>query len=315
MQRFERLLGFLTFLMILLAPAVRAAKPEAWQIYFQEAVTPVMEKIVHLHNILLVIIFAIGLFVLCVLFYIVWRFNARRQAVPSRTTHNTLLEIVWTAIPATIVLVVMIPSVKLLYFMDKVEQADLTIKIVGRQWYWHYAYPDKGYEFEFDSVMIPTKDLKAGQLRLLEVDHPLVVPVNTNIRLLFTADDVLHSWTVPAFGVKQDTVPGRLKETWIRVTKEGTYYGQCSELCGAGHGYMPIQVNVVSKAEFETWLASAKKKFAQVSGDSLHQRGHRGRLLVADWPSLNLIACDTIDWDNMNVALHNLHLNTRLIQD
>ena len=242
-----------------------ADQPRPWQMHFQEAVTPVMERIVHLHHILLYVIFTIGGVVLCLLFYTLWRFNARRNPVPSTTTHNLRLETTWTAIPAVILLVLAYPSLSLLFYIDKVENAELTVKIVGRQWYWHYVYPDQGYEFEFDSVMIPEKEIKPGQLRLLEVDHPLVVPINTTIRLLFTADDVLHSWTVPAFGVKHDTVPGRLKEAWIRVTKLGTYYGQCSELCGTGHGYMPIKVQVVSQEQFKAWHVTAKKQYTLIT--------------------------------------------------
>jgi cytochrome c oxidase subunit 2 len=258
-QKLKQLPFFIFFLM---TSNAWTAKPEPWQMNFQEAVTPVMVKIVDLHNILLVIIFSIAAGVLGILFYTLWRFNARRHPVPTGPTHHTLLEMAWTAIPALIVASLAFPSLKLLYYMDKAEDAELTVKIVGRQWYWHYAYPDKDQGFEFDSVLIPTQDLKPGQNRLLEVDHPMVVPVNTTVRLLFTADDVIHSWTVPSFGVKHDTVPGRLKEAWIRVSKEGTYYGQCSELCGAGHGYMPIAVKVVSQQEFKEWLSAAKKQFA-----------------------------------------------------
>ena len=258
-----RFLKVLTLTFIMTAgSSLWADQPRPWQINFQEAVTPVMARIVDLHNHLLIIITIIAVVVLSALFFTLWKFNAKRHPEPTGCTHNTVLEIIWTTIPALIVLVLSFPSIKLLFYMDKAEHAEMTVKIVGRQWYWHYAYPDKEHSFEFDSVMVPTKELKDHQLRLLEVDHPMVVPVDTTVRLLFTADDVLHSWTVPAFGVKHDTVPGRLKEAWIRVTKEGTYYGQCSEICGSGHGYMPIKVKVVSKDEYQQWLVSARKQFA-----------------------------------------------------
>lgn len=243
---------------------VHADVPRPWQMYFQEAVTPVMEEIVHFHDILMVIIVAIGLFVFALLGYTLFRFRAKRNPVPSKTSHNTPLEIVWTAIPVLILVAICWPSMHLLYFMDRATHPEMTLKINGRQWYWHYAY--EGQHVEFDSVMIPEKDIQPGQYRLLEVDHPVVIPVNTTVRLLFTADDVLHSWTVPAFGVKHDTVPGRIGESWVRVTKEGTYYGQCSELCGTGHAYMPIKVQVVSKEAYAAWLAQAKQKFASLEG-------------------------------------------------
>ena len=254
--------SILTLVLLLMGSSSWADQPHPWQMNFQQAVTPVMERIVELHNHLLIIITAIAIVVLAALFFTLWKFDAKRHPQPTGTTHNTALEIVWTAVPALIVLLLAFPSIKLLFYMDKTENADMTVKIVGRQWYWHYAYPDKEHSFEFDSVMVATKDLKPNQLRLLEVDHPMVVPVDTTVRLLFTADDVLHSWTVPAFGVKHDTVPGRLKEAWIRVSKEGTYYGQCSEICGSGHGYMPIKVKVVSKDEYKQWLEAARKQFA-----------------------------------------------------
>ena len=233
--------------------------PRPWQLYFQEAVTPVMEKIVHFHDILMIIIVCIGVFVFALLAYVLYRFSAKRNPVPSKFTHNTALEIVWTGIPVLILLALVWPSMHLLYFMDKATNAEMTIKVAGRQWYWHYNY--EGQHIEFDSVMIPDKDIGPGQRRLLEVDHPVVIPVDTTVRLLFTADDVLHSWAVPAFGVKQDTVPGRQAEAWVRVTKEGTYYGQCSELCGQGHAFMPICVKVVSKEAYAQWLGQAKQQF------------------------------------------------------
>lgn len=264
MRRLKNMMRFLWVIigMCVGAQTVRADIARPWQMHFQEAVTPVMEKIVHFHDILLILIIVIGVFVFILLGYTVYRFNAKRHPVATKTTHNTALEVLWTGIPVLILLAMVWPSMHLLYFMDRAVNPEMTIKISGRQWYWHYNY--EGQHIEFDSVMVPEKDLKPGQNRLLEVDHPVVIPVNTTVRLLLTADDVLHSWAVPAFGVKQDTVPGRQAETWIKVTKEGVYYGQCSELCGTGHSFMPIAVHVVSKQAYEQWLSKAKQQFASL---------------------------------------------------
>jgi len=238
-----------------------AAVPEPWQFGFQPAATPVMRDIEDLHNLLLIIITVITLFVLALLVYVVFRFNAKRNPVASRTAHNTLIEVLWTVLPVMILVVIAVPSFKLLYFMDRTSTPELTLKVTGHQWYWSYQYQDNG-DFSFDSLMVPTDQLKPGQRRLLEVDNQVVVPVDTNIRVLVTSDDVLHSWAVPAFGVKIDTVPGHLNETWMRIERVGTYYGQCSELCGVNHGYMPIAVKAVSKEEFKVWTEEARKKFA-----------------------------------------------------
>ena len=256
--------GIITGLAIcFLAIPLFADQPHPWQFGFQEAVTPVMEKIHDLHNLLLIVIASIATVVLSLIFYVVWRFRASKNPVPAQFSHNTPLEIVWTLIPVLILAVIVFPSMRLLYFMDKAVDAEVTVKVVGRQWYWHYAYPD--HKIEFDSVMVPDKDRKPDQLRLLAVDNELVVPVDTTVRVLVTADDVIHSWAVPAFGIKQDSIPGRLRETWLRVKKEGVYYGQCSELCGTGHGFMPIAVRVVSKEAFKAWLEEAKQKFASLT--------------------------------------------------
>ena len=235
-----------------------AAEPVKWQMNFQPAVTPVMQEITEFHNLLLVITFIIAAFVTILLGVTFWKFSAKRNPVPSRTTHNTMLEMLWTAIPVIILVVIAVPSFKLLYLSDVVPKADMTIKAIGHQWYWTYEYPDHG-KFSFDSNMIADDELKAGQRRLLETDTTVVVPVNTTVRVQITADDVIHAWAIPAFGVKLDAVPGRLNETWFKATKEGTYYGQCSELCGVNHGFMPIKVNVVSKAKFAAWTAAQRK--------------------------------------------------------
>lgn len=235
------------------------AKP--WQLGLQDPVTPTAEKLYSFHNMLNIIIFAITFFVLGLLIYVVLKFNSKANPTPSKTTHNILIEVIWTAVPVLILVVIALPSLRVLYFMDRTEDADMTLKIIGHQWYWSYEYPDHG-DFAFDSYLVEEEDLEDDQPRLLTVDNPVVVPVNTTIRLIMTSDDVMHNWAMPAFGVKMDTVPGRINETWMKVTKEGTYYGQCSELCGVNHGFMPITVKVVSKEEFAKWVDYAQEEFA-----------------------------------------------------
>ena len=243
-----------------------ASHPLPMQMGMQPAATPVMEHIVSFHNLLLIIISSIVAFVLLLLVYIMIRFNAKRNPIPSKTSHHTLLEVVWTIVPVIILLVIIVPSLKLIYFMDRAEDAEMTVKVIGHQWYWSYEYPDHD-KLAFDSLMLKDNELQPGQFRLLEVDNRLVIPVNTTVRVVLTSEDVLHSWAVPAMGVKTDCVPGRLNETWLRVDREGIYYGQCSELCGRDHGFMPIAVEVVSKEQFESWLAEAKTKFAALTFD------------------------------------------------
>jgi cytochrome c oxidase subunit 2 len=240
-----------------------AAGPKPWKMNFQEAATPVMEDIISFHNLLLVIEILIVLFVLGLMLVIIIKFNSKANPVPSKTTHNTLLEVVWTVVPIAILMVIAVPSMKLLFFMDKAKNPEMTLKITGHQWFWTYQYPDNG-DFEFDSNIVDEEDLPKGGKCLLEVDERVVLPVNTEIRLLMTSDDVIHNWAVPSFGVKMDTVPGRTNESWIKVTKTGTFYGQCSELCGVNHGFMPIRVDVVTKAEFAKWAAAAKVKYAGI---------------------------------------------------
>ncbi len=230
------------------------AKP--WQLNFQAPATPVMEKLYNVHNFLLWVITAITVLVLIGLIYICVRFRRKANPVPSKTTHNTRLEVIWTVIPIIILVVIAIPSLRIHYFMQKVVDPELTLKVVGYQWYWHYEYPDQG-GFGFDSYMKKDADLKPGDHRLLAVDNHVVVPVNTKVRVLLTGADVIHAWAIPAFGVKRDAIPGRLNESWFEATKIGRFYGQCSELCGVGHGFMPIVVDVVSKEEFKNWV---KKK-------------------------------------------------------
>lgn len=245
------------------AGAASAGKPRNWQMGFQDAATPTMERITEFHDLLLWITTAITVFVLLLLLYVMYRFSERRNPTPTKTTHNTLLEVMWTTIPVIILVIIAIPSFKLLYFADRVEDAEMTIKAVGHQWYWSYEYPDHG-NFTFDALMVADEDIEEGQTRLLEADNFVVLPVNTKIRLLVTAGDVLHSFAVPAFGIKLDANPGQVNETWMEITREGTYYGQCSEICGVGHSYMPIAVKAVSKEEFAQWVEEAKKEFARV---------------------------------------------------
>jgi cytochrome c oxidase subunit II len=241
-----------------------AAQPEPWQLNFQPAASPVMERVESLHDLLLWIITLISIFVLVLLLFACLRFRASRNASPSRRTHNTLLEIAWTAVPVLILVVIAIPSFKLLYYMDRIPEPDMTLKAVGHQWYWSYEYPDNG-NFTFDAYMVADGDLQEGQLRLLTTDNAVVLPVDTDIRVLVAATDVIHSWAVPAFGVKTDAVPGRINETWVRIEQPGMYYGQCSELCGDYHGFMPIMVRAVGKQEFEAWTKQAQEQFARAS--------------------------------------------------
>jgi len=221
-----------------------------------------MENIVWFHDFLLYIITAITVFVLVLLVIVIVRFNARANPIPSRTTHNTLIEIAWTIIPIVILMVIAVPSFKLLFFQLNIPAADLTVKATGKQWYWSYNYPDNG-QIEFDSLMLKEGERKEGQPRLLAVDNEMVVPVNKTVRVITTGADVIHSFAVPSFGIKIDAVPGRINETWFKATREGIYYGQCSELCGKDHAYMPIAVHVVSEQAFAAWLEEAKKKYAR----------------------------------------------------
>jgi cytochrome c oxidase subunit 2 len=237
-----------------------AAQPQPWQLSLQPAATPVMENIIWFHDYLLYISVAIVLLVLVLLLIVMVRFNAKANPTPSRTTHNTPLEIIWTVVPVLVLVAIAVPSFRLLFLQVDTPKADLTIKATGKQWYWTYSYPDNG-KFEFDSLMASDK-----QPRLLAVDNELVVPVDKVVRVQTTGADVIHSFAVPAFGIKIDAVPGRLNETWFKATRTGMYYGQCSELCGRDHAYMPIAVRVVSDQEFAAWVEQAKKKYAVHSG-------------------------------------------------
>ncbi len=246
-----------------------AAAPTPWQTGFQPSATPIMREITEFHGMLLVIITLITLFVLGLLFFVLWRFSAKRNPTPSRTTHNTLIEVLWTVIPVLLLVFIAVPSFALIYHAEVIPKADMTIKATGHQWYWEYEYPDHG-GFSFDSNMIEDEDLEPGQKRLLEVDERIVVPVNKTIRVIVTAapDDVIHAWAIPAFGVKIDAVPGRINETWFKAEREGIYYGQCSELCGVRHGFMPIRVDVVSEGAFQAWLIEARREYAAAPAEN-----------------------------------------------
>jgi cytochrome c oxidase subunit 2 len=252
----------LIILSIFISENTFADQPKDWQLGFQNPASDGMRDIVNFHNnLLLPIIIAISVFVLFLMLYACVRFRASANPNPSKRTHNVTVEILWTLIPCLILIVMAVPSFKILYKQDTIPKADLTIKAVGYQWYWGYEYPDEN--IIFDSYMIEEKDLKSDQPRLLSVDNEVVVPVNKVVKVLITANDVLHAWALPAFGVKRDAVPGRINETWFKAEKEGTYYGQCSELCGIKHAFMPITVKVVSDEEYQEWLSEARVKFAK----------------------------------------------------
>jgi len=264
----DKILGFLSIVSsTFLSWAVMAQEgtqmptpsfPKEWQLNLQTPASPMAQMMYDFHTELFWIMTIITLFVLALLLICIFRFNEKANPVPSKTTHNSVLEVVWTVLPIVILVVIAIPSYRLLFFADRTTEAEMTMKIIGNQWFWSYEYPDQ--EISFDSIPRPDNEIDTakGEHRLLEVDKHVVLPVGTNIRLLFTATDVLHAWTIPAFGVKLDSVPGRINETWVRIDKEGRYYGQCSELCGVNHSFMPIVVDAVSKEKFQAWVSKEK---------------------------------------------------------
>ncbi len=266
----KRLIAFVVTGVTVLAAGGAAlaatGQPQPWEIGLQPGATSVMENIVWFHDLLLWLIGAIVLFVLALLVIIMVKFNARANPVPSRTTHNTAIEIIWTVVPVLILVTIAVPSFRLLFLELDIPKADLTVKATGKQWFWTYSYPDS--KFEFDSLMVQTKDLKPGQPRLLAVDNEMVVPVNKVVKVLTTGADVIHSFAVPSFGIKIDAIPGRVNETWFKAEHEGVYYGQCSELCGRDHAFMPIVVHVVSEKDYTAWLDQAKKKYAATGNDN-----------------------------------------------
>ncbi len=253
--------SILSVFFILISFELYGKQATDWQLSFQNPATDLMGSVVGLHNIILIVMTLVTLFVLFLLFYVSFRFSAKRNPIPSTTTHNTVVEVLWTAIPIVILVVLAIPSFKLLYQQEKSENYDMTVKVIGHQWYWEYEYPDHG-DFYFESYMVQEQDLEEGDLRLLTVDNPLVIPANKNIQILITAGDVLHSWAVPSMGLKTDAVPGRLNETWVNVKEPGIYRGQCSEICGSGHGFMPVVVKVLPEREFVAWANEAKNNYA-----------------------------------------------------
>jgi len=244
------------------ASVAGAAEPRPWQFGMQPPATVVDERLSTFHDALLIIIALITAFVLGLLVYVILRFNHQRNPVPSRTSHNTVIEMLWTVVPVLILVIIAIPSFKLMYYMDRVQNPEMTIKVTGHQWYWSYEYPDQD-GLTFDSNIIPEAELKPGQKRLLDVDNPLVVPADTIIRVQITGTDVIHSWFVPSFGVQEYAIIGRLNESWMKIEHEGTYYGQCNQICGINHAFMPIKVVAVAKDAFPRWVADAKKKFAR----------------------------------------------------
>lgn len=244
--------------------ALNIVLPKPTQMGLMEAASSRMERITDFHNNLLMwIITAIVIFVMGLLFWVAIRYNRKKNPTPSKTTHNVLIEILWTAIPVLILIIIAIPSFKMLYYLERVEDPEMTVKVTGYQWYWGYEYVDHD-NINFLSYMIPEDEVNPAknQVRLLSTDNPVVLPIDTNIRFIVTAADVLHSFTVPPFGFKKDAVPGRLNETWVKIDKPGIYFGQCSEICGTNHAYMPIEIHAVTKEEFEEWLITAKEKFA-----------------------------------------------------
>jgi cytochrome c oxidase subunit 2 len=241
-----------------------AQAPRPWEVGMQPAHSPVQQSIETLHDLVLVIITAVTLFVAGLLVWVLLRYNARRNPTPSRTSHHTTLEVAWTVIPVLILVVIAIPSFRLVYFEDRTQNADLTIKVTGHQWYWEYSYPDNG-GLDFSSYMVPADQLKPGQLRLLDVDNQLVVPAGKNIRILTTSADVIHSFFIPSLGVQRYAIPGRTIETWVKVDQPGDYYGECNQICGTNHSMMPISLKALTPEAFVAWLAQAKTKFSDAA--------------------------------------------------
>ncbi len=255
--------GFLALLPSISHAFENIGVPEDYQVTFQDAATSNMADITWFHNsFLFPIILVITLFVTALLIYVMIRFSSKNNPNPSRTTHNSLIEVIWTVVPVIILIVIAIPSFRILYTQQDIPiDADLTIKATGYQWYWGYEYPDNDGMY-FDSLPLEEDELTEGKLRLLSVDNPLVVPAGAVVRVQVTSSDVIHNWAVPSFGVKMDAIPGRLNETWFKVDNPGVYYGMCSELCGVRHAFMPIEVHVLDNADYQAWLASASEQFA-----------------------------------------------------
>jgi len=243
------------------ANAEMIGRSRPWQMWLQKPMSPTAEGVYDFNVFLIWIETGIVVFVMALFAYILIKFNSKANPIPSKTTHNTLLEVVWTTVPILILVVISVPSLKLLYFADTTPDAEMSFKVIGNQWYWSYEYPDHD-DLTFDSVMVEEADLQPGQPRLLTVDNPVVLPANTKIRLIMASNDVIHNWAVPSLGIKIDVTPGRSNETWVEIYEPGDYYGMCSELCGVNHGFMPVHIRAVSKDEFPDWVAKAKEEFA-----------------------------------------------------
>ncbi len=262
-------LGAVAIASLAAAPAWAQA-PSAWEMGLQAAHSPVEKGIHSLHSLVTWLMVAVVVFVAALLGLTIYKFNAKRHPVANRVSHNTLLEVSWTVLPVLILVIIAIPSFRLIYFEDRVRDADLTIKVTGHQWYWEYAYPDSD-NIHFDSYMVTEDQLKPGQLRNLEVDNQLVVPAGKNIRILTTGADVIHSFFIPSLGVQRYAIPGRTIETWMKIDKPGDYYGECNQICGTNHSVMPISVHAVSDSDYKTWLDQAKTKFASDAAPSERQ--------------------------------------------
>ena len=265
MQAFKRRSAVFLAMLAAYVPTVAFGQivqaPHPWQIGMQAAHSPVERNVQSLNDLLLWIIVLITVFVAGLLGYVCWRYGAKRHPVPGRTSHNTVLEIAWTVLPVLILVVIAIPSFRLIYFEDRTYSPDMTIKVTGHQWYWEYGYPDSG-DLHFDSYMVPQEDLKPGMIRQLSADNQLVLPVGKNIRILTTSGDVIHSFFIPSLGVQRYAIPGRTIETWVRVDEPGDYYGECNQICGTNHSVMPISIHAVTEADYRTWLDQAKTKFS-----------------------------------------------------
>jgi cytochrome c oxidase subunit 2 len=265
MQAFKRVLPALAAMM--LSGPSWAQTPHNWQLSFQAPHSPVQQSIEGLHSLVVWLMALVTVFVAALLGYVMWRYNAKRNPVASRVSHHTALEVAWTVLPVLILVVIAIPSFRLVYFEDRTATADMTVKVTGHQWYWEFTYPDQG-GIDFSSYMVPEDQLKPGQLRNLDVDNRLVVPAGKNIRILTTSGDVIHSFFIPSLGVQRYAIPGRTIETWVKVDKPGVYYGECNQICGTNHSLMPISVEALSDADFATWVEQAKKKFASADAPS-----------------------------------------------
>src|ERR1700733_8226392 len=235
--------------------------PRPWEMGMQRSFSPIKDRIIGLHHLVFVIITVITLFVAGLLIWVMIRYNAKRNPIPSQTSHNTIIEILWTVLPVLILVVIAIPSFRLIYYQDRTPDPDMTIKVTGHQWYWEYSYPDQG-NLDIESRYIHDEDLKPGQLRLLDVDNQLVIPVGKKIRILTSSSDVIHSFFIPAFGVQRYAIPGRTIELWLEADQVGTFYGECNQICGQDHSRMPIAVKAVSEADFAAWVEAAKKSAA-----------------------------------------------------